>query len=88
MSLSLVIPVYNEEDNIIAFLVEISTVKANLPELLKAIFVDDGSTDKTLEVLKNAKTQFPCLTILHLVENAGKSSDAKVIKLLTTNSYR
>lgn len=74
MSLSLVIPVLNEADNIDALIAEIAAVKENIPELHEAIFVDDGSTDQTLNALKLAKIKHPWVRILHLVENVGKSS--------------
>lgn len=74
MTLSLIIPVYNEEENILALLSEIAAVKENLSELTETVFIDDGSTDNTLMVLREAKSQYPWLTVLHLTENVGKSS--------------
>lgn len=58
MKISLVIPVHNEEGNVPIVYQEAKTVL----ETLKAkgyqyeiIFVNDGSTDRTLEILKELK---------------------------------
>lgn len=74
MSLSLVIPVLNEADNIDALVAEIAAVKDKLPDLQHAIFVDDGSTDQTLAVLQQAKAHFPWVRIVQLSQNTGKST--------------
>lgn len=51
--LSIVIPCYNEEESIEIFLTETQKVEKQLPEYeFEYIFVNDGSKDKTLEVLR------------------------------------
>ncbi len=52
MDLSLIIPVYNEEKNLPHLLDAISTVMAALQLRWEVIFVDDGSRDQSLAVLK------------------------------------
>ncbi len=73
-SLALIIPVYNEVDNIDALLSEIADVKGIMSDILETIIIDDGSTDQTLSVLKTARMTYPWLRIVHLVKNTGKSS--------------
>jgi len=49
--ISVVIPVLNEEENIVPLFKEIKEVLTLLPHDYEVIFVDDGSTDRTLEKL-------------------------------------
>jgi len=48
---SIIIPVYNEEDGIAATLDDIQKICENLPAPHEIITVDDGSTDRTADVL-------------------------------------
>ena len=52
-TLSIVIPCFNEEKNIMAFYEEVMAVKQEMPNVkFELLFVNDGSKDKTLEILK------------------------------------
>lgn len=51
--ISIVIPVYNEEENVSLLYEKINTAMIPTGEDYEVIFVDDGSTDKTVEKLKN-----------------------------------
>ena len=72
MKISLIIPVFNEEEAIPIFY---ETVKNN-QELknyeLELLFINDGSKDKTLEVLKNIRKQDNSVIILDFSRNFGK----------------
>ena len=74
MKLSFVIPVKNEEDNVSQLTTEITEVLA-LAKIrsYEIIFVDDGSTDKTLEVLKNLHKKNKKIKIIILRGNFGKA---------------
>ena len=50
--LSIVVPCYNEEESIPYFYDEIKKVTKEMKVKLELIFVDDGSTDKTLTIIK------------------------------------
>ena len=59
MNLSLVISVYNEERNLAPLFDQITQAMAPLPHEWEVIFVDDGSTDKSLEVLRQIAVKDP-----------------------------
>lgn len=63
MSLSVIIPVYNEEHNIINTLKEVHEVLKKSPiKEYEIIAVDDGSTDNTTRVLKESDVNFLLIT--------------------------
>jgi polyisoprenyl-phosphate glycosyltransferase len=66
-TVTIVIPLYNEEATLDLLFAAVSEVTATLPKI-DVIFVDDGSTDSTAEKLTNAP--FPA-TILSLSRNFG-----------------
>lgn len=68
--ISIIIPVYNRENYISRLL------KSLIPQLsneLEVIIVDDGSTDKTLQVCKNFAREVPCIRVIQK-QNGGVSS--------------
>lgn len=71
--LSIVIPVYNESDNIITLLDEIQAVLADQKNY-EIIIVDDGSTDSTFSLLIKNQNLYPQLTIIKLRKNFGKAT--------------
>ncbi len=72
-SLSIVIPVYNENDSIITLLHEIQTVLSGQKNY-EIIIVDDGSTDSTFTLLIKNQNFYPQLTIIKLRKNFGKAT--------------
>ena len=58
-SLSLIIPVYNEEQNLPLLMAAICNALQPLKKDWEVIFVDDGSSDASLNVLENLVTQNP-----------------------------
>lgn len=72
--LAVVVTVLNEGDNILPVCEEIRAALAALP-VTEVIFVDDGSTDNTLQKLQEARsTILPELRILVHPERLGKST--------------
>ena len=74
MILSIIIPVYNEENTIIEIL---SKIKKNSSDLFKyeVIVIDDGSTDKTKTLLESNKNLFDKLLVNE--KNNGKGFSIK-----------
>jgi len=50
-SLSIVVPVYNEEENIAPLVEQLQAALRDWPGEAEFLFVDDGSTDSTLDLL-------------------------------------
>ncbi|MFC1567086.1 glycosyltransferase family 2 protein [bacterium] len=71
MKLSIVIPVYNEENRIQDAIHEV--LNAAYPENKELIIVNDGSTDKTLEKLEMFKDN-PNIKIINQPKNMGKGA--------------
>ncbi len=71
-TLSIVVPAYNEERNIAAFLAAMIPVLERLGESFEIVFIDDGSRDKTLGLLAAAASQDPRIKVIGLARNFGK----------------
>lgn len=71
---SVVIPLKNEEDNIRDLINELEPVMHSLNTPWELICIDDGSTDKTLNVLEELVSQKKYLRILVFKNNFGQSS--------------
>lgn len=73
--ISLIIPVYNEEDSIIPLLRELLAVGESLNVPFEIIFVDDGSTDSTVAVLRQYVPEFAgFLKVIELRRNYGQTA--------------
>ena len=68
-TISIIIPVFNEEKSVKRLHEEITAVMKKLDYFYEIIFVDDGSTDETLAELKKL---FP-VKVISLTKNFGKS---------------
>ncbi|MEX2155618.1 MAG: glycosyltransferase family 2 protein [Gemmatimonadales bacterium] len=70
--LTLVIPAYNERENLAPLLIEIRDALAD--RLYEVIVVDDGSTDGSLETLNALQRDHPQLHIIAFERNAGQTA--------------
>jgi len=70
--ISIVVPAYNEDDVILEFNRRLSLVRQNLSLPSEVIFVNDGSTDNTLALLRALKAADPTIGIVDLSRNFGK----------------
>ena len=69
--LSVVVPAYNEAENVENLAAEINVALAGIAH--EMIFIDDASTDDTKSVLIDMKTRFPYLRVLSHRQNSGQS---------------
>ena len=72
--ISVVVPAYNEAENLPALLEEITSVLARVEGPAEVLVVDDGSTDGTREVLAGLQARHGSLRVVRLRRNAGQSA--------------
>ncbi|MCC4611165.1 glycosyltransferase family 2 protein [Xanthomonas campestris pv. esculenti] len=71
--LSVVVPVFNERDNVAALVEEITRALRGVVAF-EIVYVDDHSRDDTLAVLQGLKATTPELRVLHHVTQSGQST--------------
>ena len=72
--LSIVVPVYNEEDNVCPLFEKIQTVCEAIGDAYEVLFVDDGSQDNTFAVLAELSERVPQLAVIRFEKNAGQTA--------------
>jgi len=72
--MSLVVPVYNEEENLPILIPEMTEVLQGLGKSYEMIFVDDGSTDGSRALLKRMIAQDPQIRLLGFKRNCGETA--------------
>ncbi len=73
MDYSVITTVYNEQDSIQPTYVAVRETMIRLGRPYEIVFIDDGSTDKTLENLKRLQKNSQDLVIISLLKNVGKA---------------
>ena len=71
--LSVVVPVFNERDNIPPLLAEIASALRGKADF-EIVYVDDDSSDDSRAVLNAQKASYPELRVLHHVTRSGQST--------------
>jgi glycosyltransferase involved in cell wall biosynthesis len=74
MFLSLIIPVYNEEENLPILFDAITKVMTSLKKPWEVIFVNDGSTDQSLEVLRGLAKKDQHVRVIVFRRNFGQTA--------------
>ena len=74
VALSVVVPCYNEEESLPALVKVLGEVLPGVAETFEVILVDDGSRDRTLEMLREVDAADPRFRYLALSRNFGKES--------------
>lgn len=74
MQTSLVIPIYNERQNVLVLYRELDTLLRNGSMPCEVIFVDDGSTDGTLNHLRALEAKDERVRIVQLRRNYGQTA--------------
>ncbi len=71
--ISAVVPVFNEEESLDAFYKVLIPVISGLDNSYEVVFVDDGSTDGSLEILKDFEKKNKNVKIISFRKNRGKA---------------
>lgn len=74
MDISVVVPLYNEEENALLLYEELHSVLVGQSWTWEIIFIDDGSSDGTLEILGNIQRKDPCVRVVGLRRNFGQTA--------------
>ncbi len=74
MTVSIVIPLYNEEENVEPLYERLHEVLDTFSSGYEIIFVDDGSTDKTLAILESFQKKNEHVIVLSLRRNFGQTA--------------
>jgi glycosyltransferase involved in cell wall biosynthesis len=73
-TLSVLVPVFNEQDVVASFHRRLSAVLADAGVTYEVIYVDDGSTDRTPQILKGLQLTQPMTSVVRLSRNFGKEA--------------
>lgn len=74
---NIVVPVFNEEENILRLIQQVQEVFEDLPYSYSIIAVDDGSTDNTLDVLRDTAAADRRIRYISLSKNFGHQNALK-----------
>ncbi|MBQ3018352.1 MAG: glycosyltransferase family 2 protein [Clostridia bacterium] len=75
MKISLIVPCYNEEASLSAFYSELTKVSSEMGEYeFEYIFIDDGSKDKTLSIIKDFANSDKRVSYISFSKNFGKEA--------------
>ncbi len=74
VDLSVVIPAYNEEENLPYLWPELRSVLEPLGLTFEVVFVDDGSRDRSAELIRGFRDVDPRVRLVRLKANAGETA--------------
>lgn len=71
---SLIVPVYNEEETIEIFVKEVEKTLKSVLEHIKIVFIDDGSKDNSKKIIQNLIKENNRISLIELSRNFGKEA--------------
>ena len=74
MSISIIVPMFNERENVRPFYAQFQALRAKLPEPVELIFVDDGSRDGTAKELDALAEQDEQVKVVRFRRNFGQTA--------------
>jgi dolichol-phosphate mannosyltransferase len=74
IDISVVVPVYNEEENLPVLIPQLHDVLRGLGKTYEMIFIDDGSTDRSRRLLKEMVPPYPEIRVLGFKRNCGETA--------------
>lgn len=85
--ISIIVPCYNEEQAIPFFYDEITKTVEEMKNNFEFIFINDGSKDKTIEVIKEYSKKDKRVKYIHFSRNFGKEAAMLAGLKLSTGDY-
>ncbi len=74
IEVSIVVPVYNEKDNLEMLVSEVREVMGKLGKRYEILFVDDGSNDSSAEIIRQLARRINEVRGIHFVRNSGQTA--------------
>ena len=74
MKISVIVPCYNEQESVVLFYDEMTRVASTMDNDFEFIFVNDGSKDKTLEIVKELAEKDDRVKYVSFSRNFGKEA--------------
>lgn len=71
---ALIVPVYNEEETISTFVQVVEEKLQSVLDHIEIIFIDDGSKDRSVDIIEELMTHNPRLGLIKLSRNFGKEA--------------
>lgn len=81
---SLIVPCHNEGENVEE---TIHALANQTYSNIEVIAVNDGSSDNTGELLDQLAHRYPCLRVVHLIENQGKAMALRMGAMASPNEF-
>jgi dolichol-phosphate mannosyltransferase len=81
LSYSVIVPVFNEEGNVQALASRVVATMEAIGEPFELLFVDDGSTDGTPEVLRQVTASEPRVRVVRFTRNYGQEAAVEALYL-------
>ena len=74
MTISIIVPCFNEEESLPLFYAEMEKIKSQINDRFEYIFVNDGSKDRTLAILRELNQKNNSVRYLSFSRNFGKEA--------------
>jgi undecaprenyl-phosphate 4-deoxy-4-formamido-L-arabinose transferase len=87
VQVSLLVPVYNEEENLPELYRQLQDIFRRSGRSYEIIFINDGSRDRSLEILQGLQKENPNIMIANLMRNFGQHSAAAAGLSIASGEY-
>lgn len=74
VKISIVVPLFNEEESLVELHERLSKAVCSLEKPIEFLFIDDGSTDNSMQVLSELHNKDPQVRVVQFRRNYGKSA--------------
>jgi polyisoprenyl-phosphate glycosyltransferase len=77
--ISFLVPVFTEEETLMETYLRVALVMNGLPDESEMVFVDDGSRDSSLEIMRDLRRRDPRVRFVSLARNFGHQIAVRTI---------